>query len=204
MYKAYVDGSLRISKCGVGYIIYEDDDPIFTCRKQVECTDSNSLEYIGMVEALRKINELRLMNVVVFTDCKNLTDILRKCIPFNDIKNKYIKQIYHELQLNPTVKIRWIKRECNKAHILSRESMRGLQDVSDGIIVKQELHRQHELNQVVKYRTHMLLKCPCCKELKAASEFPRYKTSSKKRKCNHCERNLGVFQNIGYKTNYTY
>ena len=199
---AYTDASLGDEKAGIGYVIYKGKEVLYSCRKEVPVTNSNTLECLSLIELLRYINEMELKNIIVYTDNKSVVDQIEQ----GKESNIYIDQILHELSLNPTLKIKWINRKWNKkAHKLSREAMKGLGDEKydepiNDLISKRE---KYELKMIVKHRKYMIMQCPVCKEYKPASEFPRFKTDKKKRKCKKCQNKIEFFESPLIKINNT-
>jgi ribonuclease HI len=207
MFTAFVDASLRKGKSGIGYVIYKDDIPIYTSRKQISCPKSNTLEYLAVLELLKYINEINIKNVIIYTDNKNLTDQLGYIGSGKKIKDEVIRNIIYELSINSTIKIKWVNRELNSiAHILSREAMQGLEnkEVYEPIEEIRKQKQAHETKMTVMFRPKLLMKCPSCREHKAATEFPRFRDGKKDRKCNSCELRIAMINYSYLKNKNTY
>lgn len=202
MFIAYTDASLKDDKAGIGYAIYKNAKLIYSCRREVPVATINVLECLSLIELLRYINEMELKNVTIFTDNKNVVDQVH----LEKASDIYIDQILYELSINPTLEIKWIDRKFNKkAHQLSREAMNGYgnEEYDEPINNFKAKKEKYELKMVVKHRKYMILKCPVCKEYKPASEFPRYKTDNKKRKCKQCQNKIHYFESQLVKIKYT-
>lgn len=209
MYTAKADASLR-EKSGIGYVIYKDDIPISRCRKQHSSKNINQLEYIAVLELLKDINDIGVKNIKIYTDNKNLTDFLKVSYKGKEKEkkeNQVIREIQYWMKMNPSVGIEWISRkENNDAHKLCRQSAIGEDDFKDlnELIEIKNSKIKHITKMVVKNRSRIIMKCPSCKEMKQASEFPRYKTNTKKRFCCICKNRLNMIEHGHLIMKHTY
>jgi ribonuclease HI len=207
MLKANVDASLGAQLAGIGYVIFKDEQVIYKRRQRVPLTDSNNLEYIALLSLLKTINQLGIKNVIINTDCKNIYRKIGLIGSGISIDDATVRDIIYELTVNPSLKVQWISREDNTiAHDLCRDSMFGLDDMEyiDPVLEIKNQIRTARMNKIIRYKKHLIKHCPCCKEYKAATEFPRYRKHIGMKSCSVCNHNLDQIQYGYIKTKNTY
>jgi ribonuclease HI len=121
LYTACFDGSVKLCqknghRASIAYVIYDSNKQIiYEHSQRIKKYNSMQAEYIALVELLKKIIELDLKNVMIYSDCMNLVSHLKSRSIV--VKESIIK--YYLLAKELLVKINdcnlfWIKRKYNK------------------------------------------------------------------------------------------
>ncbi len=137
--EVFVDGSSRGNPgvAGCAFIIYIDGLKSFEGMKRLGIRTNNEAEYMGLIEALRKAQELGCEYVVINTD----SELLKKQLTGEyKVRAENLKKLHEDcrslLSCFKVWEINHISREFNKladkfAKKMSKEGENGAKKVSD-------------------------------------------------------------------------
>lgn len=123
-YVAWCDGSVTKNKVLTSYVIVDENENIVTQQKaEIAGLKKASIEseYMALYLLLKKIKELDLINIKIFSDCQAVVNDFMKKGSIKKLAISFRKLILQELDLfyyRIVTKVEWKVRKFNLAHQL--------------------------------------------------------------------------------------